>query len=78
MRIPILESSLQRDMRSRGLVETDRKKAEDYKLKSRMMNTAVAAHDEINSIKEKLADIDSLKSDMQEIKSLLKNLVNKE
>ena len=65
-------------MGSRGLVETDRRKIDDYKLKSKMMTTAASTRDEINNIKEKLGEIDNLKSDMQEIKSLLKNLVNKE
>jgi hypothetical protein len=78
MRIPIIDSSLHRDMGSRGLVETDRRKIDDYKLKSKMMTTAASTRDEINNIKEKLGEIDNLKSDMQEIKSLLKNLVNKE
>lgn len=65
-------------MNSRGLVETDRRKIDDYRLKSKIMTAAESTRDEINSIKEKLGEIDNLKSDIQEIKSLLKNLVNKE
>ena len=78
MRIPILDSTLNRDMRSRAVIETDVRKAEEYKVKSKMMNTAKSAHDEINTIKEKLCEIDTLKNDMLEIKALLKCLVNKE
>lgn len=78
LRIPILDSSLNRDMKSRAIIETDLRKAEEYKTKSMMMNTAKSAHSEINMIKEKLNEIDNLKNDMMEIKALLKSIVNKE
>lgn len=75
--VNIPKTSLSRHIGSKGLVETDRKKAEEYELKSKMLNGNKHAQEEINSIKEKLSEIDSLKSDMNEIKQLLNALVNK-
>lgn len=65
-------------MHSKGLVETDLRKVEEYRTRSIMMNAAKANQEEINSIKEKLGEIDNLKEDLSEIKTLLKSLVNKE
>ena len=76
--VKIIDSTLSRDMRSRGLVETDRAKADEYLMKSRMIKGNIAAQDEINTIKAKLAEIDSVKSDLVEIKNLLNCLINKE
>ena len=76
--IQIKDSTLNRDMKSRGLVETDRKKIDEYQTRSLMMNAAKTNKEEISAIKEKLADVETLKSDMAEIKNLLKSLVNKE
>jgi DNA-binding transcriptional regulator YhcF (GntR family) len=78
MRVGIKETTYQRDIKSRGIVETDRRKAEEYRTKSMMMNAAKTNKEEINMIKEKLADVDTLKHDMAEIKDLLKSLINKE
>ena len=66
-RVNIPDTSLLRDVHSRGLIETDRKKAEDYLVKSKMMARSKNFEEEINT----------LKKDMQEIKDLLKGLVNK-
>lgn len=66
-RVHIPETTLQRDIRSRGLIETDRKKADDYIAKAKMLAKSKNLEDEINT----------LKKDMQEIKDLLKGLVNK-
>ena len=78
MRVQIKDRTLQRDMKSKGLVETDLRKVEEYRTRSMMLNTAKANQEEINSIKEKLCEIDNLKEDLSEIKTLLKSLVNKE
>jgi hypothetical protein len=78
MRIQIKDKTLQRDMRSRGIVETDLKKVEEYRTRNLMLNITKANKDEINTIKEKLGEIETLKFDIAEIKSLLKNLVDKE
>lgn len=77
MRVPIKDRTLQRDMHSKGLVETDLRKVEEYRTRSLMMNTAKANQEEINNIKQKLSEIDSIKSDMGEIKQLLNALINK-
>ena len=66
-RVNIPDTTLQREVHSRGLVETDKKKAEDYLVKTRMFNKSKNLEEEINT----------LKSDMKEIKDLLKGLVNK-
>lgn len=77
MRIQIKDRTLQRDMQSKGLVETDLRKVEEYKTRSLMMNAAKSNQEEINIIKERLSEIDNIKSDMSEIKKLLSALVNK-
>lgn len=66
-RVQIPDTSLLRDINSRGIIETDRKKAEDYLMKSKMMAKSKNLEEEINT----------LKNDMKEIKDLLKGLVNK-
>lgn len=66
-RVQIPDTSLLRDINSRGIIETDRKKAEDYLMKSKMMTKSKNLEEEINT----------LKNDMKEIKDLLKGLVNK-
>lgn len=66
-RVNIPDTSLLRDINSRGIIETDRKKAEDYLMKSKMMAKSKNLEEEINT----------LKNDMKEIKDLLKGLVNK-
>lgn len=66
-RVHIPDTSLLRDIHSKGLIETDRKKAEDYLMKSKMMAKSKNLEEEINT----------LKNDMKEIKDLLKGLVNK-
>lgn len=78
MRIQIKDKTLQRDMQSKGLVETDLRKVEEYRTRSIMMNAAKSNQEEINNIKEKLGEIDNLKEDLFEIKTLLKSLINKE
>lgn len=66
-RVQIPDTSLLRDINSRGIIETDRKKAEDYLMKSKMMAKSKNLEEEINT----------LKNDMKEIKDLLKGLINK-
>ena len=70
--IQIPETSWKRDMNSLGLVETDRSKAEDYKLRKMMLNNSKEASSEINHLKDEL---NNMKSDLSEIKELLKGLV---
>lgn len=65
MYVKIVDSTLNRDMRSRGLVETDVRKAQEYKEKAAMMNKARTVQEEINT----------LKNDISEIKEMLKALI---
>jgi len=73
--IKIPDTSLSRDMRSKGLVETDKRKIDEYQLKSSMLKSAKTAQDEIRVLKEKIGEIEFLKDDIREIKELLKRLV---
>lgn len=75
MRIQIPGSTLNRDMGSRGLIETDRAKADEYKMRSKIMNDSRCTQEEINTIKQKISEIDNIKTDLNEIKELLKGLV---
>ena len=75
--VNIPETSLSRHIGSKGLVETDRKKAEEYHIKSKMLNGNRHAQEEISSLKEKIAEIDNIKSDINDIKAMLSLLVNK-
>lgn len=67
MKVKIPETTLTRDIKNRALLETDRSKLDEYRIKSKMLNANKNMQEEINT----------LKNDMQEIKELLKGLVNK-
>lgn len=73
--IDIPKTTMKRDMRSRGLVETDVSKKEDYKTRSATLNSQKRMQEEINTIKENLSKIDKLESSIEEIKNLLKGLI---
>lgn len=66
-KVNIPETTYVRDIYSRALLETDRAKADEYKVKSKMLSSSKSMQDQINNLKQ----------DMQEIKELLKGLVNK-
>lgn len=66
-KVPIPDSTLHREINSKALVETDKRKADDYLAKRKMLTSTKNMQEEINT----------LKNDMQEIKELLKGLVNK-
>ena len=71
MLIQIPGTTLYRDTQSMGLVNKDRNGLEEY-IKKR--NMASAQKDEINNVKMELATV---KTDMQEIKQLLLQLLDK-
>lgn len=73
--IDIPKTTMKRDMRSRGLVETNVSKKEDYKTRSATLNSQKRMQEEINTIKENLSKIDKLESSIEEIKNLLKGLI---
>lgn len=59
-------------MQSLGLVETDRSKAEEYKVRKMMLQNSKSAHEEVVQLKEELG---TMKTDLNEIKELLKGLL---
>lgn len=67
MKVNIPETTLTRDIKNRALLETDKSKVHEYHLKSKMMNSNKSMQEQINTLKQ----------DMNEIKELLKGLVNK-
>lgn len=71
MIVPIPGTSLVRDTNSMGLINKDRNGLEEYNLKRKLLATQ---KDEINNIK---AELSSVKNDMQEIKQLLLQLMDK-
>lgn len=68
-------NNLLRDKKSNAILNIDRKAADDYKAKVLMLKQTQQQKDEINTIKEKLSELDAIKSDMAEIKNLLKGLL---
>lgn len=69
--------NLIKDTYSGAILYTDRNSADEYLRQKNMLNTNKKIQEEVSHLKEKIGEIDSLKSDMNEIKSLLKELVNK-
>ena len=66
---------LLRDKKSNAILNIDRKTADDYRAKVQMLKQTQQQKDEINIIKEKLSEVDQIKSDLAEIKNLLKGLL---
>lgn len=65
---------LRKDLSTGAILLSDRNIANEYKTKKNMMRSVRDVNVEINSIKEKLSEIDNLRTDMQEIKELLRGL----
>jgi len=71
MIVPIPGTLLVRDTNSMGLINKDRNGLEEYNMKRKLLATQ---KEEINNIK---AELSGVKSDMQEIKQLLLQLMDK-
>jgi len=71
MLIQIPNTTLVRDTNSMGLINKDRNGLEEYNMKRKLLATQ---KEEINNIK---AELSGVKSDMQEIKQLLLQLMDK-
>jgi hypothetical protein len=71
------KSNLVRDINSKALLNTDVRSLNEYQLKKKMMISMEQNESEINSIKERLSKIDSLESDLKDIKALLQRIINK-
>lgn len=74
MQVAINNSSLARDMSSRALIETDMAKVNEYKIKSKLMNDTNTLKQQMSELREKVIELETVKTDIQEIKQLLKGL----
>ena len=71
MYVKVADTDFVRDTSSMGLSNTNLKEKNEYYLKVKM---AKAQKEEINSLKQ---EIDGIRTDMDEIKGLLKQLIGK-
>lgn len=70
--IKVQGTTFVRDTESMGLINKDRNGLEEYNLKRKML---ITQKEEINKVNK---DIDSLKTDVSEIKQLLLKLMDKQ
>jgi hypothetical protein len=66
-----------KDRSSGAVLFSDKTVADDYRAKKAMLQKNRDMSTEINSLKEKVAKIDHLESDLKDIKELLQRIVNK-
>ena len=75
MKVDIPHTSLQRDIQSKAILETDLRKVDEYQVKRKILDTnkakAAQAERDINTLKD---DVSGLKNDMDELKALIKGL----
>lgn len=60
-----------------AILKVDKKAAEEYLRQKNIINNNRKNQEELSEIKNKITEIDSLKQDVNEIKFLLKELLNK-
>jgi hypothetical protein len=70
-------ADLLKDMTSGALLSIDRKAAQEYREKKVLLNTKKESQLQLEEVKLKLSEIDTLRDDINEIKSLLREIVNK-
>ena len=68
---------LLRDPVSGAIVKVDRKEVDEYRRQKAMINNSKSIQDDLLDLKEKYKDFENIKSELQEIKNLLKEIVNK-
>lgn len=68
---------LLKDPVSGAIINIDRKKSDDYLARKSQINKTKAIEETVTELKDKLKEIDSLKDDLNTIKSLLKEIINK-
>jgi hypothetical protein len=68
---------LLKDTTSGALLSIDKKAAQEYREKKAILNTKRESQIQLEDIKAKLLEIDELRNDLNEIKSLLREIVNK-
>ncbi len=71
MKVTIPGTTLQRDTKSMALLQSDKRAVDDYNVKKKILQETRSNQTVINTMKE---EISSLKSDLEEIKQLLKGL----
>jgi cell shape-determining protein MreC len=69
--------NLVKDVDSGAILLSNSIVADEYKLKKSMLNKNRKLDEELVEIKTKLADVDSIKADMKEIKELLGRILTK-
>jgi hypothetical protein len=74
MQVSIQNTSLVRDMGSRALIETDLSKANDYRIKSKIINDTNMLKQQMVELHKKVEELETVKIDIQEIKQLIKGL----
>lgn len=60
-----------------AILKVDKKASEEYLRQKNIINNNRKNQEELSEIKNKITEIDSLKQDVNEIKFLLKELLNK-
>lgn len=74
--LPIKNSTLARDMKSLGLVETDPKKIDEYKHK-KLMATSIQEQQQLKeNVTNLQKDVESIKTGMDKIFNMLEKLVD--
>ena len=68
---------LLKDMTSGALLSIDKKAAQEYRKKKAILNTKRESQIQLEDVKAKLLEIDTLRDDINEIKSLLREIVIK-
>jgi hypothetical protein len=60
-----------------AVLSVDKTAADEYLRQKNLLNSNRKMQEDVLKLKDKIGEIDSLKEDMTEIKSLLKELINK-
>jgi hypothetical protein len=68
---------LVKDTVTGAVLSVDKTAADEYLRQKNLLNSNRKMQEEVLYLKDKIGEIDSLKEDMTEIKSLLKELINK-
>lgn len=68
---------LMKDTESGALISIDRKSDTEYRRQKNIINSNKKIQEQVDDIKHKLDELETVKNDVQEIKSLLKELVAK-
>ena len=68
---------LVKDKKSGAILLSQQSIANDYLAKKKALNTSRQMVEEINTLRDKVAQIDDIKKDMEDIKELLQRIVNR-